>query len=151
MRAMHELHSNIKYSVALAPLATAIADTSAQTTVIIDMQGYESLEFIVITGILADVDATFAVTMTHGDAVDSVTAPTTITDSGAVPAECILGSLSAASFDFSADAAVRSVGYTPHKGAGKRWVRLTITPAANTGAAPLAVLAARLPTQFPAQ
>jgi hypothetical protein len=44
--------------------------------------------------------------------------------------------LTAASFDFSADIVVRRVGYNGNK----RYVRATITPTNNTGAAPLSMV-----------
>jgi hypothetical protein len=144
---VHELHNNLAYSVGLAPVVAS--DNTALSTAIVDMKGHASVEFVIMTGVLADADATFAVTMTHGDAVDSESAPTTITDSAAADADCLLGSLAGASFTFAADGAVKRIGYSPDRGAGKRFVRLTITPTGNSGNAPLAVLALRLPRTRP--
>ena len=48
----------------------------------------------------------------------------------AVVDEQLLGTEAGASFIFSDDNAVRKLGYL----GGKRYVRLTITPASNTGA-----------------
>lgn len=148
MRAnLHELHNSLKADLGAAPVV--VADNTAVASAIFDMQGYESIEFYILTGTLADADATFAVSVTHGDAVDSVSAPTSITDSGAAASECLLGTLVTDGFTFAADGVVKRVGYTPHKGAGKRWVRCTVTPSGNSGNAPLAIMALRLPLQFP--
>lgn len=147
MRYPRDLHNNFTRSVGLAPVV--VSDNTAQNTAIVDLQGYESVEFVIMTGVLADADATFAVTMTAGDAVNDETTPTSITDSAAADSACLLGTLAAAGFTFAADGALRSVGYNPTKGDGKRWVRLTITPSANAGSAPLAVLVTRKPLALP--
>lgn len=144
---LHELHNTLKADLGAAPVV--ITDNTALSGAIFDMQGYESIEFYILTGTLADTDATYAVAVTHGNAVDSESAPTSITDTGAAPAECLLGSLVTDGFTFAADATVKRVGYSPGKGAGKRWVRCTVTPSGNSGNAPLAMLAIRLPLQVP--
>ena len=51
---MHELHNNLKESVGLAPVAAASTDNTAQTTAIVDMKGYHSVEWYIMTGTLAD-------------------------------------------------------------------------------------------------
>ena len=116
--------------VSTAPVAVALADNTAQVGAIIDTQGYNSLSFVIITGTLADADATFAVTMDHGN--DSG-----LSDAAAVPADQMAGTLANAGFTFAADSACRKIGYI----GSKRYVRLTITPSGNTGAAPLSVVA----------
>lgn len=87
---------------------------------IIDLQGYSSLEFLILTGALTDVNATFAVTMDEGNVSN-------LSDASAVAAGDLLGSYASASFTFADDNAVKKIGY---KGA-KRYVRLTITPTGN--------------------
>lgn len=146
---LHELHNNLAPQLVLAPVATAVADNTAQVSAIVDMRGTRGVEFYILTGTLADADATFAVTMTHGDAVNDETTPTTITDSAAVDTESLVGTLAEASFTFAADSTVKRIGYNPSRGNAKRWVRLTITPSNNTGAAPLAVLALKMPLTVP--
>lgn len=146
--AMHELVNNVKYVVGAAPVV--ITDNTAVTTGVIDMRGYEHAAFVILAGTLADADATFAVTMTHGDAVDNAAAPTAITDSAAAHATTLVGTLAAAGFTFAADGATRVVGYSPNYGAGKRYVRATVTPSGNAGAAPLAILVALKPLNLPA-
>lgn len=113
---------------ALSPVV--VTDNTAQVCQIIDRSTYDSLMFVIATGTLADADATFAVTMDHGDASN-------LSDAASVPAAELNGTLAGASFTFTNDDTTREIGY-----AGvKRYVRLTITPSANTGNAPLAVVA----------
>ncbi len=127
---MRDSISNVHPVLALAPLATAITDNTAQVSAIIDTLGYQRLAFLIVLGTLADADATFAVTMDHGDAAN-------LSDAAAVPAADINGTLALAGFTFAADLKCRKVGYL----GSKRYVRLTITPSTNTGAAPMAVIA----------
>lgn len=128
---------------ALAPVAVALADNTAQVGAIIDRKGYESLTYVILPGVLADANATFAVTMEHGD--DSG-----LSDTAAVAAPDLVGTLALAGFQFDDDGEPRKVGYV----GPKRYTRLTITPTGNTGDAPLAVLAvlgnpAKAPTPNP--
>jgi hypothetical protein len=144
---LHELHSHFLAVPGFAP-QVATADTPIVSGVI-DLLDAESVEFLVLTGALADADAAFAVTMTAGDAVDSVAAPTAITDSAAADPACMLGTLAEASFTFAADLVVRRIGYRPAKGNGKRFVRLTVTPTGNTGNAPLACIVLKHTRNWP--
>jgi len=143
MAIYHELLNNVAYEVALAPAAAAVADNTAQVGAIIDMQGYEHVTFVIATGTLADADATFAVTLQDGDQAN-------LSDAAAVDTACLVGSLAGAGFTFANDSATKKVGYTPGKGAGKRYVRLTITPTGNAAAAPMAAIAAKMPLLKPA-
>ena len=124
-----DIHNNIKVVRALSPVATP-ADNTAQVSQIIDRAGYEGIEFVIATGAIPDADATFAVTMHHGDAAN-------LSDAAAVSADDLVGTLAGASFIFSDDDSTKKVGY---KGT-KRYVRLTITPTANASATLLAVVA----------
>lgn len=94
-----------------------------------------------------DADATFTVLVEHDDVVGFGTAV-------AVPDEALISQGSStpeadAGFTFAADGQVRKIGYRGTKG----FVRLTITPANNTGAWPICALAvlgkpySGLPTQ----
>lgn len=127
----------LKMVVALAPVVAT--DNTALATDIIDTQGASALEFVIQSGTLADADATFAVTMEHGD--DSALA-----DTAAVAAKDLVGTLAAAGFTFADDKKTKKVGYR----CNKRYVRLTITPTGNAGNAPLAVLAILHPLRQPA-
>lgn len=140
---MRDMLNQIHPLIGLAPLAAAIADNTAQVSSIIDTRGYDSLTFLIATGILADADATFAVTMDHGEVSN-------LSDATAVAATDLVTTLALAGFTFADDGETRKVAYI----GTKRYVRLTITPAANTGAAPLAVIAllgnpSRQPTANP--
>ncbi len=118
---MRDLHNNITYRRAISP-AVAVTNNTAIVSEIIDRQSYGSLEFVIQTGSLADADATFTVLVEDGDAAN-------LSDNGAVADEFLIGTEAAASFTFAADDAVKKIGY---KGI-KRYVRLTVTPAGNTG------------------
>jgi hypothetical protein len=126
---MRDQLSNINPRRALSP-AAATTDNTAYVSQIIDTKGYDSLTFLILTGALADVDATFAVTMDHGDAAN-------LSDAASVPAAQLAGTLALAGFTFAADDSTRKVGYL----GDKRYVRLTITPSGNTGNVFLAAVA----------
>lgn len=125
---MRDLHNNIKTSRAISPVV--ITDDTAAVSEIIDTRGYDSLEFVIATGTLADADATFTVLIEDGD--DSG-----LSDNAAVSDDFLLGTESDASFTFSDDDTVKKIGYVGNK----RYVRLTITPTNNTGNAPVSAVA----------
>lgn len=126
---MRDLYNKVKVARALSPVSGA-GDNAAQVSQIIDLAGFGSALFLIALGSLADADATFAVTMDEGD--DSG-----LSDASAVAAADLLGTYAAAGFQFDSDNGVRKIGY---KGT-KRYIRLTITPSANTGAWLVSVLA----------
>ncbi len=125
---MRDLHNNIHVARAISPVS--VADNTAQVSQIIDRQGYESLEFVIATGSLADADATFVVLVEDSD--DSG-----LSGSRAVPDAELLGTEVQAGFQFDDDNEVRKIGYL----GDKRYVRLTITPANNSGASLIAAVA----------
>lgn len=125
---MRDLHSNIDVKPVISPQIGT--DNTAMVGAIIDIQGHESLEYIIATGTLADADATFTVLLEEGDAAN-------LSDAAAVADADLLGTEALASFTFAADDKVFKLGY---KG-NKRYTRLTITPAANTGNAPISAVA----------
>lgn len=125
---MKDLFNNITVARAISPVS--VSDNTAQVGVIIDRQGYNSLTFAIALGSLADADATFAVTIDHGD-------NSALSDAAAVPAADLLGTAALAGFTFADDNATRKIGY---RGA-KRYVRLTITPSGNASAALIAAVA----------
>lgn len=126
---MRDLANHITVRRAISP-AAAITDNTAFVSQIIDRAGYESLMFAIATGSLADADATFTTLVEHGDASN-------LSDAAAVPDSHLTGTEAAASFTFAHDDATRKIGYV----GGKRYVRLTITPAGNSGNAFVAALA----------
>ena len=130
---------DLKYTVGLAPQVVATSDT-AIASAIIDCQGCSEMEFVILTGTLSDVDATFATTLEHGDASN-------LSDTAAVPDSDMVGTLEAgASFLFSDDSAVKKLGYKVRK----RYAKLTITPTGNTGNVPISILALGYPLRQPA-
>ena len=126
---MREFHNNIQVKRAISPVSGAI-DNTAQVSQIIDRQGYDALEFLIATGSIADADATFVVLVEDGDAAN-------LSDAAAVADAELAGTETTAGFQFDDDNEVRKIGYL----GAKRYVRLTITPAANTGAWLIAAVA----------
>ena len=134
---MKDLASNIDVKRVISP--ASVADNTAQVSQIIDMQGNDALTFVIATGSIADVDATFAVLVEHGDAAN-------LSDAAAVPDEQLVGTEALAGFQFDDDNECRKIGYR----GGKRYVRLTVTPSANASAALLAAVAVLQPMLQPA-
>ncbi len=124
---MRDLFNNMNPKPVIAPQVAT--DTTALVGLVIDRAGYEALTYIIQTGVLADVDATFAVLLEESDASGS--GFTAVDDKDLIGTEALAG------FTFAADGVCRKLGY---KG-GKRYTRLTVTPAANSGNAPLAAYA----------
>ena len=126
---MRDLHNNIDVRLAISPVVAT--DDTAIVSQIIDCAGFDGVEFAIITGTLADADATFAVLVEHDDASNLATA-------AAVADSQLLGTEAGASFTFAADNVTKKkIGYI----GTKRYVRLTITPTGNTGNAPVAAVA----------
>lgn len=123
---MKDLHNNIHPS---GVACITVSDTTAVVSGIIDTQGFNSLEFLIATGTLADVDATFTVLVEDGD--DSG-----LSDNASVADSGLLGTEADAAFTFAEDATARKIGYIGNK----RYVRCTVTPVANTGSAPIAII-----------
>lgn len=112
---MNQLH----FVRGLSPVAAG-TDNTAMVSQIIDRKGYESLTFAMLAGANTDADATFAVTMEHGD--DSG-----LSDTAAVAAPDLVGTLALAGFQFDDDNECRKIGYV----GAKRYIRLTVTPSGN--------------------
>lgn len=125
---MKDLHNNLHVKRAISPVS--VADTTAQVSQIIDRQGFDSLEFVIATGAIADADATFTVLVEDGE--DSG-----LSDAAAVTDDNLLGTEALAGFQFDDDNEVRKIGYV----GGKRYVRLTVTPVGNASAALVAAVA----------
>jgi len=132
---MRDIISNMQVKRAISPVSGAGSD-AAQVSQIIDTQGYNSVGFLIATGSLADVDATFTVLVEDGD--DSgLSDAAAVADAGLVSQTLGTAPEAAAGFTFAADDNVRKIGYI----GAKRYVRLTITPASNTGAWLIAAVA----------
>jgi hypothetical protein len=126
---MRDLATHISLKRAISP-AAAIADNTPIVSAIVDRSGYDKFMFAILTGALADTDATFTVQVDHGN-------DAALADASAVPDSQLTGTEAAAGFNFSADDQTRKIGYV----GPKRYLRLTITPAGNTGNAFVAAVA----------
>jgi hypothetical protein len=120
--ASKDLHNNIAPKRGISPVAAAQTDNTAIVSQIVDTSGYSSVEFLILTGSLADADATFTVLVEDGDASN-------LSDASAVADTFLLGTEVLAGFTFADDDKVFKIGYI----GPKRYVRVTITPANNTG------------------
>ena len=132
-----DLFNSINLKRGLSPYDHATGD-AAVVSQIIDMQGIDALVFAIATGSLADADATFTVLIEESD--DSG-----MSGASAVADADLLGTEALASFTFGSDDKCFKIGY---KGS-KRYVTCTITPANNTGAALLCVIAITVPQILP--
>lgn len=126
---MRDLFNHINPKPVINP-ATGPTDNTAQVGAIIDKQGFDSVTYIIQTGTLADVDATFTALLEESN--DSGMSGATT-----VAAKDLLGTLALAGFTFAADNKTFKVGYI----GSMRYTRLTITPAANASAAPMSAIA----------
>jgi len=133
-----DLFNSINLKRGISPYDHATGD-AAVTSQTIDMQGVDTLIFAIATGSLADADATFTVLVQESD--DSgMSGATAVADAD------LLGTEALAGFAFGDDDKCFKIGY---KGS-KRYVTCTITPANNTGAALLCVIAITVPQLLPA-
>lgn len=133
---MNELH--IKR--AISPVS--VADNTAQTGEVVDLQGFDACTFVIATGSIADANATFAVEVQECDTSGGVY--TAVADANLVGTEALAG------FQFDSDNACRKIGYV----GSKRYVKLVITPSGNASAALLSAVAvlghpAKSPTSNP--
>ncbi len=114
-----EIHNQIHAVPLIVPVA-ARTDNTPIVSAIIDNANFNSLEFVLVTGTNTDTNATFAVTVEHGD-------DAALADTAAVSASQLVGTLALAGFTFADDNECRKLGYI----GGKRYVRLTVTPSGN--------------------
>ncbi|AHG45120.1 hypothetical protein RLEG12_18580 [Rhizobium leguminosarum bv. trifolii CB782] len=117
--ASKDLHNRVHFVPLIVPVA-ARTDNTPIVSAIIDTQGYESVEFALVTGTNTDTNATFAVTVDEGD-------NSGLSDAVAVTNSKLIGTLADAGFTFADDNECRKLGYI----GGKRYVRLTVTPSGN--------------------
>lgn len=116
---MRDMMNNIHAVPLIAPVA-ARTDNTAVVSAIIDLLGYDSATFVIVTGTNTDVNATFAVLVEDGDASN-------LSDNAAVADADLIGTEALAGFTFADDVECRKIGY---RGA-KRYVRVTVTPTGN--------------------
>jgi hypothetical protein len=114
-----ELHNNVKVSRAISP-AVAGTDNTPYVSQILDTANFQNNELAILIGANTDADATFTVLVEEGAAAN-------LSDAAAVADADLLGTEAQASFDYSDDNETRKIGYI----GAKRYIRATITPAAN--------------------
>jgi hypothetical protein len=118
--ATRDLMNRIHVARLISP-AAATTDNTAYVSAIVDRANFDACEFVGIFGSVADADATFTVLVEDGDASN-------LSDAAAVPDAQLLG-VEAMSLRYDSDNKVWKIGYI----GTKRYVRVTVTPAANTG------------------
>jgi hypothetical protein len=108
-------------TVALIPPAAALTNVNTPVvSAIIDTAGYEGVTFVLVFGNETDADATFTTLLEDGD-------DPALADHAAVSAANTVGTAALASATFANDNVTRKIGYV----GGKRYTRITVTPAAN--------------------
>lgn len=115
------LHYGTLYTRAISP-AAAVTDNTAFVSTILDTAGFDQNEFVWVSGSIADADVTFTVLVEDGD--DSG-----LSDAAAVADANLLGTEAGAAPLFTSDNKTGKIGYI----GPKRYLRVTITPAANSG------------------
>jgi hypothetical protein len=116
---MKDLHNNIHPLPGIVP-AAARTDNTPIVSTIVDIQGFSSCEFVLVTGTNTDTNTTFAVLVEDGDTAN-------LSDAAAVADAELLGTEVLAGFTFADDNVARKIGYV----GSKRYVRVTVTPSGN--------------------
>lgn len=117
--ATKDIHNSLHFVPLITPVA-ARTDNTPIVSAIIDTLGYESAEFVIVTGANTDANATFAVLVEDGN-------NSGLSDNAAVADAQLIGTEAGAGFTFSDDGECRKIGYV----GGKRYVRVTVTPSGN--------------------
>jgi len=125
-----DMHNNITVKQAISPAALS-GDTPAVST-IIDRLGYDSVEFIILTGSIGDANATFAVLLEDADEVAFNVTNASVADTKLLGTEVLAG------FQYDDDNETRKLGYL----GGKRFLRLTVTGSGNSESPSAAYIAA---------
>lgn len=126
---MRDLMNHVQPVWAIAP-AAATTDNTAWVSQIIDTQGYGSAMFALLFGNEVDADVTFTVLVEDGN-------QSNLSDNATVDPTQLLGTVALAGANFANDNTPRKIAYV----GDKRYIRLTVTPANNSGAAYLSALA----------
>ncbi len=118
-----DLHDVIDVRPAIVP--QVVTNDTPLVSALIDRKGFAALECALATGHLADTTGTtFTVLVEDGDEL-------ALGDAAAVADGDLLGTEAAASFRGGDDDQALKIGYRGNK----RYVRMTLTPASNSGAA----------------
>lgn len=122
-----DLFNDIYVAPCIAPQVGT--DNTAFVGAIQDHAGFGSITYLINTGTLSDADTALTILVEHGDAAN-------LSDAAAVADEFLLGTEAGAAITFADDGETRKIGYI----GGKRYSRLTITPANNTGNIPISAI-----------
>lgn len=125
---MRDLHNNIAPKVAFN--TAAISSNTTTNGAIIDLQGYDSVEFVIQSGTLTD--GTYTPLVQEGD-------DAALGDAAAVADANLLGTEAAAAFAATDDNSVKRVGYNGNK----RYVRLCIVSTGVTTGGTMSAVALR--------
>ena len=134
---MQDLHNTI-YPIATIP-SVSVSNNTAQVGTIIDLAadltpasvdtgGYDGLDYVFNIGAFADSDAIFTPLVEDSDDGSTFTA---------VDDTFLLGTEAGATFTIANLNSCKRIGYI----GSKRYVRLTVTPSANSGATVFGVIA----------
>jgi len=118
---LKDLHNSILVGRGLSPVA-ATTDNTAYVSQILDTANAAANEFIWLAGSIADADVTFTLLMEESDAAN-------LSGSNAVADADLLGTEAGGAPLFGSDDKTGKIGYI----GSKRYIRVTITPAANSG------------------
>lgn len=124
----NDLHNNLKVQRVISPISQA--GNAAMVGATIDRQGFGSLEFAVTLGTITTAGTTYTALLEESDASN-------MSGSNAVADADLIGTEALASFVDSEVNTTKKLGYRGNK----RYVRLTMTPAGNTGASTLSAIA----------
>lgn len=120
--AMEDMKSNVLVKNSIPPVTVSNNDNT--TGAVIDTSGYGSLTYVIHSATLADSDITLTPTIQEC-AVDNCS------DASTVAAGQLIGTVAGATFAATDDNTVKTIGYKGYK----RYSRIVMTPANNTGAA----------------
>ena len=116
-----DLHHDLKWSLAEPPVA-AVTNDDPFVSAILDTAEYGANEFLWIAGSIADADVTFTLLLEHGD-------NSALSDAAAAPDADLLGTEANGAPLLTSDNKCGKIGYR----GSKRYIRVTVTPANNTG------------------
>jgi len=125
---MRDLHNNISVKRVVSPVSTT--GNAAIVGAIIDRLGFESLEYVITLGTITTAGTTYTALLEESD--DAAMAV-----KNAVADAQLLGTETGASFVDSEVNTSKKLGYI----GSKRYTRLTLTPAGNTGASTVSAVA----------
>lgn len=108
---MRDLHNNVAVRTAIIPVAIGTTGTG-QTGLVIDRQGYESVEFVIQYGAITTATGVFTVTVKEGDVTGTLTS---VADAGLLGTEADAGVAAAARVDYSTEKVTEKIGYIGNK------------------------------------